>query len=207
MGINLKIKEIKTMKSVLSKEIGWSWPIFLIKCLVKKSFVFRNTTWRNKKGPETQFIKRLSFAATLYLKLKEKFNQEKANEIIREVLIPIGCAEQWEHLRSLKVPNREPMEQLMAFNDLMDKKGAPQFNKREYVKQSDNICYFVITRCVFNDFFTETGTPELTKLFCEVDREFFPKAFPDFKFHRGSSWENTISCRKDHCEFIFEKNK
>jgi len=97
------------------------------------------------------------------------------------------------------------MERLMAFNNLMDQKGAPRFNKREYVKQDENICHFLITRCVFNDFFAETGTSELTKLFCEVDHRFFPEAFPDFRFHRGDSWENTIAYGKDHCEFVFEK--
>lgn len=126
---------------------------------------------------------------------------------MREILIPIGCNEQWNHLQSLGISNEEPMKRLRAFNDLMDKEGTPQFNKREYVEQSDNICHFVITRCIFKDFFTEAGTPELTKLFCEVDKEFFPKAFPDFKFHRGSSWENTIAYGRDHCEFIFEKKK
>jgi len=65
-------------------------------------------------------------------------------------------------------------------------------------------CYYEM---YFQRFFTEVGTPELTKLFCDVDREFFPKAFPDFKFHRGSSWENTIAYGMDHCEFIFEKKK
>ncbi len=35
-------------------------------------------------------------------------------------------------------------------------------------------------------------SPELTKIFYEVDKEFFPKAFPEFKFHRNGSWENTI---------------
>jgi hypothetical protein len=103
--------------------------------------------------------------------------------------------------------DKEPMEQLMAFNDLMDRKGAPRFNKREYVKQDDDTCYFVIKRCVFKDFFTEAGTPDLAKIFCEVDREFFPKAFSDLKFHRGSSWENTIAYGREHCEFMFERKK
>jgi hypothetical protein len=51
----------------------------------------------------------------------------------------------------------------------------------------------------------ETGTPELTQLFCEVDIEFFSQAFPEFKFHRGDSVENTVAYGKDHCDFIFEK--
>jgi hypothetical protein len=67
------------------------------------------------------------------------------------------------------------------------------------------MCHFAITRCVFNDFFTAVGTPELTRLFCDVDRRFFPEAFPGLRFHRGGSWENTIACGQDHCEFVFER--
>ena len=201
----MNIKEIKIIKSVSSKEIGWSWPLFIIKCLIRKRSVFNNTHWANEKGAESKFAKRLSISAAMYLNLKEKMIKERAFETMRKILVPIGCNEQWKHLESLKVFDNKPMKWLMAFNDLMDRKGAPQFNKREYVKQDDNICHFVITRCVFNDFFTEVGTPELTKLFCEVDKEFFPKAFTDFEFRRGSSWENTIAYGQDHCEFIFEK--
>jgi hypothetical protein len=95
----------------------------------------------------------------------------------------------------------------MKFHNLMDREGAPQFNTRNYVKRNDMTCHFKITRCVFNDFFTDVQFPELTKLFCEVDKEFFPHAFPEFSFHRDGSWENTIAYGKDHCEFIFERKE
>ena len=203
----MKIEEIKIIKSVLSKEMGGSWPVFLIKCLFRNKSIFNKSHWSKSEGSESEYVRRLSFASAVYLELQTKFGKEKAFEIIKNILIPIGYNAQWEHFQSLEVSGKKPMKKLMAFNDLMDRKGAPQFNKRIYKKQDDNICHFVIKRCVFKDFFTEVGTPELTKLFCEVDREFFPKAFPEFEFHRGSSWENTIAYEKDHCEFIFERKK
>jgi len=122
-----------------------------------------------------------------------------------KILVPLGCNKQWEHLQSLRFSDTQPMEKLMTFNNLMDRRGASRFNRRKYVKLNDDVCHFIITRCVFKDFFTEAETPELTKLFCEVDKKFFPKAFPEFKFHRGNSWENTIAYGKDYCEFIFKR--
>jgi hypothetical protein len=201
----MKIEEIKIMKSVLGKEIGWLWPIFLLKCLFRKRSVFNKSRWSKSEGAESEFVKSFSFASAVYLELQKKLGKEKAFEIMKNILIPIGCNEQWKHFQSLEVLGKKPMEKFMEFNDLMDRKGAPQFNKRKYIKQDDYICHFVITRCVFYDFFAEVGTPELTTMFCEVDREFFPKAFPDFNFHRGNSWENTIAYGKDHCKFVFEK--
>jgi len=201
----MKTKEVKIINSVLSKEIGWSWPLFLVKSLVRGNDVFKKTHWAEVKDRESVFVKRFSLACAVYVGLLEKVGKEKAFAVVRNILVPIGLNEQWNHLNSLRLSEYTGMARLMAFNDLMDKKGAPQFNRREYVKQNTNICHFIITRCVFYDFFTEAGTPELTKLFCEVDREFFPEAFPDFSFGRGNSWENTIAYGKDHCDFIFEK--
>jgi hypothetical protein len=201
----MKIREVKIIKSVLSKTIGWSWPLFLVKCLIKGNAIFGKTHWAEVKSQELRLVKRLSLVCALYVGLGDKTGKEKAFEIMKKMLLAIGCSEQWNHLNSLNLSKDSGMVGLMYFNDLMDKKGAPQFNKREYVKQNNNICHFIITRCVFYDFFTETGTPELTRLFCEVDREFFPRAFPDFRFYRGTSWENTIAYGKDRCDFIFEK--
>ena len=201
----MKIKEVKIIKSVLSKQIGWSWSLFLVKSLIRGNAIFKKIHWAKVKSRESGFVKRFSIVCAVYVGLLEKIGKEKAFEAVRKILVPIGLNEQWNHLNSLRLSEDTGMARLMAFNNLMDEKGAPQFNRREYVKQNNNICHFVITRCVFYDFFAEAGMPELTKLFCEVDREFFPEAFPDFRFHRGSSWENTIAYGKDQCDFIFEK--
>ena len=201
----MKREEISRVISVLSEHVGWLWPYFLLKCLMRNRLVFNKSRWSRLEGAESEFVKRFSFASTVYLELRTKFSEEKAFAIMKDILVPLGVSEQWKHFRSLEVLEKKPMEQLMEFNMLMDQKGAPQFNEREYIQQDNRVCHFVITRCVFHDFFTEVGTPDLTKLFCEVDREFFPKAFPDLKFHRGGLWENTIAYGLDHCEFIFEK--
>jgi len=201
----MKIREVKIIRSVLRKEIGWLWALFMVKCLISGNAIFRKTHWAGVRDEESRFVKRFSLACAIYIELGGKIGKENAFEAMKKILVPIGCSEQWNHLNSLNLSKDSGMVGLMAFNNLMDKKGAPQFNKREYVKQNNNICHFIITRCVFYDFFTETGTSELTRLFCEVDREFFPGAFPDFRFYRGTSWENTIAYGKDCCDFIFEK--
>ncbi len=201
----MKFKEIKIAKSVLNKEIGWSWPLFLIKCLIRKNDIFKNTHWSRVKGAESNFIKRLPIVAAMYLELQDKFNKEKAFEIMRKTMVPIGLNESLTVFRSLKFSCMNPLELLMSYLDLVDEKGAGRFCNREYLQKNDNICHRIVTKCPFHGFFSESETPELTRLFCEEDKEFYTKAFPEIKFHRGSSWENTIAFGKDHCEFIFEK--
>lgn len=197
--------EDKIIESVLSEEIGSSWTSFLDKCLIRSTVVFKDTHWAKEKRAESELAKRLSFGTATYLNLVEKLGKEKAFEIMRKILIPISISEQQQKLATLDLSDRRGMDRLMAFRESERKDGVGRFNQETFIKQSSDILHYQVTDCFYACFFQEAGTPELTKLLCESDREFYPKAFPDLEFHRGSSWENTIGCGKDHCEFIFEK--
>jgi hypothetical protein len=201
----MKPGEIRSIGSALSASVGRTWPLVVLRALRTKKALLGQSRWSRTRGPESQFVKRIALAPALYAELEERIGQDKAFQAVEQMLIPIGCAEQWDHLRAIDVTGKAPMERLRTFNERMDRKGSPRFNRREVLRQDDQICHFIITRCVFSDFFTAVGTPELTGLFCEVDRQFFPEAFPGLRFHRGGSWQNTIACGRDHCEFVFEK--
>jgi len=201
----MKIEEIKIIQSILGRNIGRLWFLSLAKSLMARKGIFMNTRWGEDKGEESEFIERISIASSLAIELERIVGKENAVATVQEILIAVGCAEQRKHLSSMDVAECNAMGRLERFNTLMDEKGAPKFNEREYIKQDDKVCHFVIKRCIFFDFFAETGVPELTKAFCEVDRLFFPDASPEFRFHRGDSWENTIAYGKDHCEFVFER--
>ena len=97
------------------------------------------------------------------------------------------------------------MGKLQAFYDAMGKGSVGQFVQRTVTEKNDRVLRFEVRNYFFNRFYQEIGTPELTQLFCEVDIEFFSRAFPEFKFHRGGSLENTVAYGKDHCDFVFEK--
>lgn len=203
----MKFKEIRIAGSVLSEEIGWSWPLFLIRILIRKTNIFRNTHWSKVKGAESTFVRRLSILSAMYLELNSRSNAERSLEIMRKVVIPIGLNESMTVFRSLKISNKDPLELLISYLDLVDENGAGRFCNREYPKKNSNTCHRVVTKCPFHSFFSEAGTPEVTRLFCEVDKEFYAQAFPELKFHRGSSWENTIAYGKDHCDFVFETSQ
>lgn len=200
-------KELKTTKAILRSEIGWSWPTFVLRSTFSKRRIYARTRWADMEGVEAEFAKRISLAPAIYSGLKDRIGQDRAYESMRRILVTVGLEEQWDHLNSLDLSGKEGMERLMAFHDLMERVGMARFNTKERVREDSSVCHFRITRCMFHDFFSETGTPELTKMFCEVDRQFFPKAFPDIEFHRGGSWENTIAYGAEHCEFVFEVKK
>lgn len=193
------------VKKVLKKELGWAWFFFLFRCLLLSKSLFKNSRWGKLKNAESNFIKPYAVVAMLCIKLKKKLGMEKAINAMRNIIVPLGCNQQNALMNSINITDDEPMKRLMAFNNLMDIKSATQFNDRLYIKKTNNICHFKIRRCIYKDFFDAVNTPELTQLFCEVDKEFFIPAFPKFKVHRGSSWENTLAYGKKECDFIFEK--
>lgn len=193
------------IESVLSEEIGPTWTSFLTKCLNTQRAVFNNTHWAREKSEESEFAERLSIASAIYLNLVDKLGKEKAFEVMRKILVPISVNEQEGHLNSPDISNKKGMDRLAAFWDFTAKDGVGKFNQEAIIKQTSNVLHREVTNCFFARFYQETGTPELTKLFCDSDKEFYTKFFPDFEFHRGSSWENTIGYGKDRCTFIFEK--
>jgi hypothetical protein len=201
----MKFSETKTIKRALQKELGWSWPILLVKCLIAKRRIYNQTHWAKETSVESQFAKRLSVSTAMYRGLLRRFDRDKAFEIMREILVPIGTKEQLDNLDKWGVAQKSGMKKLLAFYDAMGKGGIGQFVQRTIKEKNDNTLSFQVRSCFFNRFYEETGTPELTRLFCEVDIEFFSQAFPEFKFHRGDSLENTVAYGKDHCIFVFEK--
>jgi len=191
----------------LKKEIGRLWPVMLIWSFFKSNTVFKKTRWAKDASlkDEAKYVKRLSLSAALYLNLCSQSGSVKAFEVMKRILIPIGCATVKQRFDALNLSQQNGMDRLMAFNNYMQKNDEARFNIREYIVQDDSTCHYAIRRCVVFDFFSEARVPELTKLICDVDREFFPMAFPEFSFNRGESWENTIAYGKPNCDFILKK--
>jgi hypothetical protein len=201
----MKFSEINIIKRVLEEELGLSWLPLLVKCQIKKGRIFKQTHWANETSIESAFAKRLSISTATYRELLKRFGRDKAFGIMRKILVPIGTEEQLGNLDKWGVLQKSGMEKLLAFYDATGRGGVGQFVQRTITEKNDKTLSFQVRNCFFNRFYEETGTPELTQLFCEVDIEFFSQAFPEFEFHRGDSLENTVAYGKDHCDFIFEK--
>lgn len=201
----MRIEEGIIAYRALSKEYGWKWPVLFIRSLSRKGKLLRNAKCSTVE--EMEFVKRLPVISAFYLELVSISDTKKALDTMRYAIVPIGLNECMKGFRTLRDNYSTPMEHLVSYLDYVDEKGAGRFGDREYPKKNDSVCHRVVTKCPFHGFFSEVGTPELTQLFCEVDRVFYEKAFPTLVFHRGDSWENTIAYGKDHCDFIFEPKK
>ena len=198
---------LRHIASTLNGAVGWRWPAVMLRSVMDRSAVMKKTRWGTDAVPdaEARYAKQFSLAAATYLNLTGKIGEERALETMRALLVPIGCAAVRKRFHALDLSALHGMDRLMAFNARMEESDEARFNDRQYITKTENTCHYVIRRCVVSDFFSEAGTPELTKIICDVDRVFYADAFPDFTFDRGGSWENTIACGKARCEFVLRK--
>lgn len=195
---------ITTVRRVLRGELGWIWPLVLLGCALRQRALLARTRWSAPGIPraEARYARRFALASAVYLSLCARLGQPRAYEVMRRLLLPIGIALPREVLARMTLSaTTSPMERLMAFQGRMQQSEGGRFNTRVYDTSDVTTCAYRITRCVVVEVFTATGTPELARLICDVDRVFFAEAFPEFVFSRGDSWENTIAYGMPHCTF------
>ena len=198
-----RLSLIKEFGGILSKEIGWTWPFFLIGCLFQRNALFQKTHW-SQSSPlvdEAKYVKDLTIIPTIYLQLEKKIGREKATQVIDRILEVTGDALYQPALELAAASEQSGIARFMAFRSKMDLSQADRFNKKTYLNVDDRSCHYILTKCLPNELFTELGIPELTRTVCKGDEKFFRKAFPDLVFSRGDSWENTMAYGKDHCEY------
>ncbi len=200
------LKPFTLLVSAIQKEVGWSWPMFLLGCLFKTNTIFRKSHWSTQpaKDAEAVHVKHLALFSAIYLKLLDRFDRQIALEKYQRISMDFGFALQKQTYDSLPISHLSGIERFMAYRKRMDRSDADRFNQKEYLAVDHRSCHYVIKKCIAHDFFSEAGTPELTRFFCKGDELFFTEAFPDLEFTRGDSWENTIAFGKDHCEYILE---
>jgi hypothetical protein len=68
--------------------------MFLVGSAIKGNAVFRKTHWANPAVPkeEARYPKNLSLAAGIYLGFMQKFGQERAFAVMRQMLVPMAEA-------------------------------------------------------------------------------------------------------------------
>ncbi len=203
----MKKRERIIMAAVLRKEAGRSWPLLLLKCIVKKRSLFKATRWAKENTEESRYVSRLAPLAALYKILSERVGRGEALRIAARMFVPIGVCEQWDNLHSLNIEGERGVKRLMAFYNFMGEGGSGQFVNRVLVEDSGEGIKYKVRDCPFTRFFKEVGMLELATCICKIDNAFFPSAIPDYDFSRDGSWENTSAYGKDHCIFCFIRKK
>jgi len=150
------------------------------------------------------FIETAALQAWMYMRLKKRMGQEKAYEVMRAVVVPLGLAVQQGHFRAVEAPRT--FENLIAYQQRTNREGPTRWNKMEILEQSNDRYELRVHYCMFHDFYTQLGVPELTALMCTVDNAIFNSYLPEeITFHRNGLG-NRIVDGAPACHFVIERH-
>ena len=205
MNRSLSNSDIGTAISVLRRFAGGSWPIVLLKGLLGTQALVKRSHWKGRRDEQAAFVRRLALLPALYLQLKPRLGTEQALVAFRQMMVTIGVREVNGILQSLTDHPTDPMNKLLAFLEVGQRESPNKFYPFTIVAQTPDRFHYQITGCFVHEFFTEIGMPELTSLFCDIDEEFYPSAFPELHFQRDGDMAHTIGRGHPVCEFVLDR--
>jgi hypothetical protein len=149
-----------------------------------------------------EFVQITALQTWMYMRLKDRVSQQKAYEIVRACVLPIGLALQQGNFRVVEAPRT--FENLVAYQQRTKREGPTRWNEMDILEQSEHRYEFRVTRCLFHDLYTQLRVPELTRLMCEVDNAIFNSYLPEeVTFHRNGLG-NRLADGAPTCHFVLE---
>jgi hypothetical protein len=148
------------------------------------------------------FVQITALQTWIDIRLKERIGQETAYELLRACILPIGLALQQANFRNVEAPRT--FENLVAYQQRTNREGPTRWNRMEVLEQSKRKYEFRVSKCMFHELYTQLGTPELTRLMCEVDNAIYNTYLPEqITFHRNGLG-NRLADGAPECHFVLE---
>lgn len=149
-----------------------------------------------------EFVRANALQAWMYMRLKAHMGQERAYEVVRAFVLPIGLALQQGNFRSVEAPRS--FENLITYQQRTNREGITRWNKMQILEQSESKYEIRVSRCMYYDFYSSLGIPEMTRLMCAVDNAIFNSYLPEkVTFHRNGIG-NRIVDGASACHFVLE---
>lgn len=199
MTTQFDMKQITTplLLHMLSKELRFP-RLFLLKCKL--------TLGRFRRKIDDRFPRELIDLAALptwvYINLKKAIGQHRAFEIMRVALLTGGTAAQ-----NLQFDTVHKERNFLNFTELEienNRSGLVRWNTMEVVERSARRFEIKITKCMFHEFASSAGVPEMTPIVCQIDNAMFNSYLPDeMTFSRGGVGHR-IADGKRECNFVWD---
>ncbi len=198
VAVAFDMKRVTTplLLHMLAAELRFPW-VFLLQC----KFSLR----RFKKTIDTKFPQELvdlaALPAWVYLNLKKKIGPHKAFEIMRVALLTGGTAAQ--NLQFDPVHKERTFQNFAELEIENSRSGLVRWNTMQIVERTENRFELTITRCMFHEFATSLGIPEMTPIVCQIDNAMFNSYLPDqIAFDRGGVGRR-IADGQPACTFVW----
>lgn len=200
MSYKLNLRSITTplLITLLEKEMRFP-KLFMLRCKLTVGLLKKRIDPRFPK----EFVELTALPVWVYLNLKAKIGQPKALEIMRIALLTSGVA-----LQSLmfdSVHTKRTFENFIEKELEINRTGTTRWNTLKIADRTDRRFEIKIVRCLYHEFVTSLGIPEVTPLVCQIDNAVFNSYLPEqVIFHRGGI-NRRIADGNTECNFIWEK--
>ena len=151
------------------------------------------------KDVPKEFVDLFAYPAWIYIRLKERLEQDKALALARAIILPLGIAVYGAEFAVVEAPRT--WTNFMRFLDRGFKQGSIRWSNVDVEETTDTTHRYRCTWCMIHDFLSRTGIPELTELFCSLDNALYNSYMPnEMTFDRGGPG-NTIAKGNPFCQF------
>jgi len=160
---------------------------------------------KTSKNFPPEFVASAAFMALLYIRLQQFFPKDRAFEIARACIVASGLVIQQANFRNAEDPRT--LENLARNQRAANSSGSTKFNNMRIIHEDGMRYEFAVTKCLYFEYFTRLGIPELTASLCAVDNAVFGSYAPEtLAFHRGGTG-HTMPEGAAECRFIVQSNK
>jgi len=150
-----------------------------------------------------EFVRAAALQAWIYIRLKKRLGQQKAYEVVRAMVLPIGLALQQGNFRCVEAGRR--FENLVTYQQRTNREGVTRWNTMKVLEQTTDRYEIQVSRCLYFEFFNTLGIPEMTRMMCAVDNAIFNSYQPEELIFHRQSLGNRIVDGAETCRFIIER--
>jgi len=138
-----------------------------------------------------------------YQTLRPWLSSEAAVALLQAAFLKSGAPVR-EKTRAFLDRSADPFGELVAISKRRESEAFGSSFVFERERDDDEAYLLNIRRCFWNDFFARAGVPELTRVLCEFDRNWFEAIEPE---RHGLRFERTTTLGHGgtHCPFHFHR--
>ncbi len=176
MPLKAQILQLKVMFFELKRKFGLFGTAGFIKQIYKKQNQLKKQYGDiiNEKfaGVPSSAIMELYLMSSMYLVLADREDKEKAYEFVRGIFHKIGptAHETLYNIKDLAKCKGDIFTNFCQLNrSIFESSARKGFYNLEELKDSENLQYICLTKCLNLDAFSTLGCPELARLGCDID--------------------------------------
>ncbi len=167
--------------------------------------VFRDSAWGERDDAEAKYVKSIALLPAIYLRLKAEFPESATMKAMNEIVIKVSWSVDLRFIKKHKLLSIEnSFTRWRKYRNKLASEGFGLFNDIRDVEVTEQKMHYIVYRCIFHDFMSRTGVPELTRLICDYDKLCQAKLFPELEFDRNGAPENTLGHGSDCCHYLWQ---